>query len=122
MAQQPAWTDHFCLPDYDRSVVNLITSLSAAQAPAVGLYPPLPELAELRIDERPVVLLVIDGLGHDFLQRFPDSHLAQYCQTRLTSVFPTTTATAMTAWRSGSRLSNTVSLAGIPICASWARW
>lgn len=84
-------------PDYDNSIVNLISSLAGDQAPAPELYPPLKQLEQARIDQRPVALLVVDGLGDQFLQRFPDSTLAQYRLGSLTSVFPTTTATAVTA-------------------------
>ncbi|MEH6650053.1 MAG: alkaline phosphatase family protein [Motiliproteus sp.] len=84
-------------PDYDKSIVNLISSLAGPEAPAASLYPPLPVLEKSRCDQRPVVLLVLDGLGYQFLQQFPDSVLASHCVQRLTSVFPTTTATAVTA-------------------------
>ncbi|MFT5721642.1 MAG: hypothetical protein ACI9W6_001958 [Motiliproteus sp.] len=84
-------------PDYDRSIVNLISALAGPQAPAADLYPPLARLAEARCQQRPVALLVIDGLGYQFLQQFPESALARHCVQRLTSVFPTTTATAVTA-------------------------
>lgn len=85
------------LPDYDRSIVNLVSSLALEDAPAAELYPPLIELDDARVAERPVALLVIDGLGYQFLQRFPDSHLARHCLAKLTSCFPTTTSTAVTA-------------------------
>ncbi len=84
-------------PDYDQSIVNLISALAGAQAPAADLYPPLALLADARCQQRPVALLVIDGLGYQFLQRFPESALARHTVQRLTSVFPTTTATAVTA-------------------------
>ncbi|MFT6915012.1 MAG: hypothetical protein ACJAWL_001311 [Motiliproteus sp.] len=84
-------------PDYDRSIVNLISALAGPQAPAADLYPPLALLTTARCQQRPVVLLVIDGLGYQFLQQFPESALARHCVQRLTSVFPTTTATAVTA-------------------------
>lgn len=85
------------LPDYDKSIVNLISSLAGRQAPDASLYPPLSILEDSRCDQRPVVLLVIDGLGYQFLQKFPGSALASHCVQRLTSVFPTTTAAAVTA-------------------------
>ncbi len=84
-------------PDYDCSIVNLISSLAGSHAPAASLYPPLALLEDARCQQRPVVLLVVDGLGYQFLQRFPDSVMAKHCVKRLTSVFPTTTATAVTA-------------------------
>ncbi|MEH6471672.1 MAG: alkaline phosphatase family protein [Halopseudomonas sp.] len=84
-------------PDYDCSIVNLISAVAGAHAPAADLYPPLSVLDDARCEQRPVALLVIDGLGYQFLQRFPASALARHCVQRLTSVFPTTTAAAVTA-------------------------
>jgi len=84
-------------PDYDRSIVNLISSLTGSQALASEHYPPLAEFAALRPEGRPTLLLVIDGLGYQWLQRFPDSFLHRHLAARLTSVFPTTTAAAVTA-------------------------
>ncbi|WP_207062504.1 alkaline phosphatase family protein [Motiliproteus sp. SC1-56] len=84
-------------PDYRRSIVNLIASIAGAQAPAPEHYPPLELLSDTRTEGRPLALLVLDGLGDHFLQRFPDSHLARHRMGRLTSVFPTTTAAAVSA-------------------------
>ncbi len=84
-------------PDYDHSIVNLISALAGDRAPAAGLYPPTALLDDYQLHDRPVVLLVVDGLGYNFLSRFQNSHLARAMLGRLTSVFPTTTATAVTA-------------------------
>lgn len=85
-------------PDYQRSIVNLMASLARGLgAPDTG-YAPLQEMANLELTGRPVVLLVIDGLGDEFLARYPDSHLARHRVGRLTSVFPTTTAAAVTTF------------------------
>jgi hypothetical protein len=92
-----AYTESMLRPDYQRSIVNLVTSLAGSQAPAADTYPPLAELQTLSLDTRPVVLLVIDGLGYEFLKRYPDSCLYRHLKGSLTSVFPTTTATAVTA-------------------------
>ncbi|OMH30435.1 hypothetical protein BGP75_17750 [Motiliproteus sp. MSK22-1] len=85
------------LPDYNNSIVNLVSSLVSKDAPVRGIYPQLPVLDEYRLDQRPVVLLVIDGLGYNFLCQHSDSFLYQALAGQLTSVFPTTTATAVTA-------------------------
>ncbi|MEH6826037.1 MAG: hypothetical protein V7629_19250, partial [Motiliproteus sp.] len=71
-------------PDYDCSIVNLISALAGSRAPAADLYPPLAQLEDARCEQRPVVLLVIDGLGYQFLQQFPDSALARHTVQRLT--------------------------------------
>jgi len=86
---------HF--PDYSHSIVNLLSSLAGHQAPAPELYPPLAVMNQFDLQERPVALLVIDGLGYDFLCRHPGSNLYSFLIDRLSSVFPTTTATAVTA-------------------------
>ncbi len=83
-------------PDYDRSILNLVAALCGDQAPDRDNYPPLPELASLGLERRPVLLLVLDGLGYAYLSRHPRSVLYQHLRGRLTSVFPTTTAAAVT--------------------------
>lgn len=94
----------FPCPDYaGGSLVNLMASLRgafdapAAEYPETGLLP----AAELRRARR-VVLLLIDGLGMEFLLRQPaDSVLRRHLLGRIDSVFPTTTAAAVTAVMTG---------------------
>ncbi|HEY9199460.1 MAG TPA: alkaline phosphatase family protein [Gammaproteobacteria bacterium] len=94
----------FPRPDYQgASLVNLMASLRGALGappsdyPEAGLLP----AAELRRARR-IVLLLIDGLGHDFLLRQPvDCVLRRHLRGRLDSVFPTTTAAAVTAVATG---------------------
>lgn len=91
------------IPDYHGgSIVNLMTSLTEAvggSAPAP--YPPLRgfDTSAWRASRR-VVLLVIDGLG-DELVRGAHGALARHRVGRLTSVFPSTTATAITTFLTG---------------------
>ncbi len=91
------------IPDYHGgSIVNLMTSLTEAvggSAPAP--YPPLRgiDTGAWRASRR-VVLLVIDGLG-DELVRGAHGALARHLAGRLTSVFPSTTATAITTFLTG---------------------
>lgn len=92
------------LPDYDGGgIVNLMSSVAASRGRRQGEYPPLALLGDLDMERyRNVVLLVIDGLGHDYLlERFPGSAIAQHLRGRLTSVFPTTTAAAITTFLTG---------------------
>lgn len=94
------------LPDYaGGSIVNLMRTL----AEACGATEP-PPYAPLRGNiivsppgtARHVVLLVIDGLGHGYLQRHgAGGHLHAHLRGRLTSVFPSTTASAVTTFLSG---------------------
>ncbi|MGE5242238.1 MAG: alkaline phosphatase family protein [Bacteroidota bacterium] len=91
------------IPDYHGgSIVNLMASLTEAvggNAPAP--YPPLRgiDTGAWRAS-RSVVLLVIDGLG-DELVRGTQGAFAQHRAGRLTSVFPSTTATAVTTFLTG---------------------
>ena len=82
----------FPSPDYTGgSLVNLMSSLGGALAAPLTDYPEagLLPAAELRPARR-VVLLLIDGLGYEFLlQQSPDSVLRRHLRGRLDSVFPT---------------------------------
>lgn len=91
-------------PDYaGGSLVNLMASLAQSLgAPATG-YPPLraPPPA-LTAGARHVVLLVLDGLGWYTLQRHAQgSTLMQHLHAPLSSVFPSTTASAIPSFLTG---------------------
>lgn len=92
-------------PDYQGGgIVNLMASLVAALGGEELVYPPLSLLppAALR-DSRNVVLLVIDGLGYHYLRNSgqADSFRAHLLG-GLTSVFPPTTAAAITTFLTGT--------------------
>ncbi len=89
------------LPDYEHSIVNLMASLATAIGAGETGYAPLANLPAGRLQQRPVVLLVADGLGAELLARHADSRLASGWTDTLTSVFPTTTATAITSFATG---------------------
>jgi len=87
-------------PDYKRSIVNVSSSLINAFG-GKPLYSPLKELDFIR-DYGKSVLLVIDGLGYEFLQNYgKNSFLQKNCIAKITSTFPTTTATAEVALETG---------------------
>lgn len=88
-------------PDYDRSIVNLMASLAQGLGAGDTGYAPLPELAPESLRGRPVALLLIDGLGDALLRQFPDSHLARARIGSLSSVLPSTTASAVTSLATG---------------------
>lgn len=94
----------FPRPDYrGASLVNLMASLRVALGAPATLYPEahLLPATELR-PTRHIVLLLIDGLGFDFLLRQPPTgNLRRHLRGRLDSVFPTTTAAAVTAVTTG---------------------
>ena len=90
-------------PDYaGGSLVNLVASIVAARG-GNALHPPLKNLRpETLQDARNVVLLIIDGLGDNYLMRSgAGSTLAQRRRASMTSVFPSTTASAITTSYTG---------------------
>jgi predicted AlkP superfamily pyrophosphatase or phosphodiesterase len=89
------------LPDYHGgSLVNLMSSIATALGGS-SAYPPLTALPpEALADARHLVLLVVDGLGHDFLLGH-DGALRQHLRGQLTSVFPSTTASAIPTFLTG---------------------
>ena len=90
-------------PDYSGSgIVNLMASIQAGLKAPIVDYPCLDLLPAEQIAAYPnVVLLVIDGLGWDYVQNHPQSVLAQHARGRLTTVFPATTAAAITTFMTG---------------------
>lgn len=89
-------------PEYDGgSIVNLMASLVRHYGGQESIYPGLDLLPEAELQQaRHIVLLVVDGLGYEFLQQ-QGGFLQQHCRGRLTSVFPSTTASANTVFLSG---------------------
>lgn len=90
-------------PDYSRCPLNIISSiLKYYRKPSA--YPSLHKLdAELIKFYKNVVLIVFDGMGTDMLERnLPKSNfLRKHRVDNLTSVFPSTTAAAMTSYYTG---------------------
>ena len=96
------------LPDYHGGcIVNLMRSieraLDARPCEAAAAYPELAALpARALAGARNIVLLVIDGLGYDYLSGpGAGGALARQLKTRVTSVFPPTTATAISSLLTG---------------------
>lgn len=90
-------------PDYQGgSIVNLMASIIRGRGgesdyPSLRLLPP-DEVA----DHTNVVLLVVDGLGFEYLtQRLHAGTLGRSLRGAITSVFPPTTATAITSFLTG---------------------
>ena len=88
------------LPDYaGGSLVNLMASITAARG-GTARHPPLRDFAIG--DPRNIVLLVIDGLGDRLLRRrMAGGELARRRRRAITSVFPSTTASAITTTYTG---------------------
>ncbi|MBE0615434.1 MAG: alkaline phosphatase family protein [Burkholderiales bacterium] len=96
------------LPDYQGgSIVNLMRSieraLDARPCAAAAAYPDLNALpAQALAGARNIVLLIIDGLGHDYLTSAgAGSALHSGLRARISSVFPSTTATAISSFLTG---------------------
>ena len=90
-------------PDYHGGgIVNLMASLIRARGGSAE-YADLELLpAQAIADARHIVLLVVDGLGADWLQRHePGGLLSSHRVGAMTSVFPPTTATAITSYLTG---------------------
>jgi hypothetical protein len=85
-------------PDYSGgSLVNLMASIVAARG-GKALHSPLRNLRSEELREaRNLVLLIVDGLGDNYLmRRGAGGELARRRRASLTSVFPSTTASAIT--------------------------
>lgn len=92
------------LPNYrGGSIVNLMSSIIGAFGGQNPPYPPLSQLAGSALHEaEKIVLLVIDGMGCDYLKTHgAHTPLRQHLRGCMTSVFPPTTATAVTAFLTG---------------------
>lgn len=92
------------LPDYHGgSLANLMASLRAALGEPSPVYPPLRDLQPEEIaGARNVVLLAADGLGDGMLRSLGQgSVLERHRRGTMTSVFPSTTASAVTTFMTG---------------------
>jgi hypothetical protein len=91
------------LPDYaGGSLVNLVASLAAACG-APARHAPAAALPAAALEgARNIVFVIIDGLGDNYLAaKGAGSMLARHRQASLTSVFPSTTASAITTSYTG---------------------
>lgn len=94
----------FTLPDYDGgSILNLMRGVADACGAAPLPYAPLRDLDVAALGAaRTLVLLLIDGLGYNHLvRRGAGGVLHRHLVGRLTSVFPSTTASAITTFLTG---------------------
>ncbi|MCG8025734.1 MAG: alkaline phosphatase family protein [Candidatus Thiodiazotropha endolucinida] len=91
-------------PDYNGgSIVNLMASLQRAMGGDRHSYPPLDLIASLPLGSyRKILLWVVDGLGVNYLRAHPEAEaLNAHLKGAITSVFPPTTATAVTTFLTG---------------------
>ena len=98
-----SWLDDpaLTLPDYDGGgLVNLMSSIATALG-GDSPYPPLAVLPpESLSGARHLVLLVIDGLGFQYLSN-RNGALRRHLRGQMTSVFPSTTASAIPSFLTG---------------------
>ncbi len=91
------------LPNYKNgSIVNLMSSIEKGLG-SKPMYDPLPKLDPKIIKKyKNIVLMIIDGLGYEYLMKYgKGSVFHQYLRGRMTSVFPATTASAITTFVTG---------------------
>jgi predicted AlkP superfamily pyrophosphatase or phosphodiesterase len=90
------------LPDYNGgSIVNLMGSILKSSG-GRSQYTPLRYLSPNELSRfRNVVLFVVDGLGFDYVLKHPRSVFSKYLRAKMTSVFPPTTAAAITTFMTG---------------------
>ena len=91
-------------PDYHGgSIANLMASIALGMGGWENGYPSCNGLDSERVREvRNLVLLVIDGLGYRYLkEQAGESFLAAHCRGPITSVCPSTTATAIPTFLTG---------------------
>lgn len=91
------------LPEYNNgSIVNLVSSIQAALGHQSGYGAfPHPQLPTTDTNGS-IVLFVIDGLGHSYLSEHGRGLLYEQLSGRMTSVFPSTTAAAITSFLTGT--------------------
>ena len=97
-------TNSSTCPNYSEgSIVNLVQSVATACGSRNTRYRPFAGLPpEAIAGARHIVLLVIDGLGQRTLANSPGrGHLRRHQMSTLRSVFPSTTATAITTFMTG---------------------
>lgn len=88
-------------PDYSGgSLVNLVASIVSARG-GQARHDPLKKFPDVS-NATNVVLLIIDGLGDNYLQRRGASELGKRRRGSMTSVFPSTTASAITTSYTGA--------------------
>ncbi len=89
-------------PDYNHSILNLITSILNHHGVENG-HTSLPMVDQLlQKDYQNVVLLILDGMGDNVLRTLsPHGFFSEHKEDVITSVFPSTTAAALTVYYSG---------------------
>lgn len=88
-------------PDYRHSIISLLSGVRQRFNPK-AIDPHYPALSLPGNADNSLLLLVLDGLGADYLAQQPQSFLAHHVIDTLDTVFPSTTASAMTSYLTGA--------------------
>ena len=91
------------LPDYKNSILNLMASIAEGYGKKTD-YPSLKGLNSEEIKKADnVILIVLDGLGYEYLTRFGgESELKNHLKSRITSIFPAATTSCVPAFLTGT--------------------
>lgn len=95
--------DPIVFPDYSNSLVNLVASVERAYG-LEPLHAPLADVDPGSLASRSaIVLVVLDGMGSDLLEahRAQAPFLRSHVQRSISSVYPSTTAAAVTSLMTG---------------------
>lgn len=86
-------------PNYrNRSIVNLMSSIGQSFGWKSSYNP----LAGFKIKNKKIILIIIDGLGYNWLNKYAkESFLYKHLKRKITTVFPSTTLTAITSFCTG---------------------
>ncbi len=90
-------------PNYENgSIINLVSSVTQAMGNNSIHHKPLPFIeSDFISSKKNVVFIVLDGLGYTFLKEQGNSFFSKHLVGNCTSVFPSTTATAITSFMTG---------------------
>lgn len=90
------------LPNYKNgSIVNLTASILNSTGKPLK-YSPLKLLPADKLKNKNIVLIILDGLGYEFIKKYKkSSFLGKNLLGKMTSVFPPTTAAAITTFLTG---------------------
>ncbi|MFW9960811.1 MAG: alkaline phosphatase family protein [Candidatus Thorarchaeota archaeon] len=89
-------------PDYTNSIVNLMSSIISTDGVTSPYFPLDTQSLSGLDDAENIVLLVLDGLGYDYLKNFGSKTcIAHHLKKPITTVFPPSTGSAMTSIYSG---------------------
>ncbi len=90
-------------PNYENgSIVNLVSSVTQAMGNNSIHHKPLPFIeSKLISGKKNVIFIVLDGLGYKYIKEQGNSFFSKHLIGNCTSVFPSTTATAITSFLTG---------------------